>query len=157
MSVYSRDNINYGGMLQNAIANRVANAQREAQYIKDKGTLWGNTVSNVANTVGRAIGGYNGWKGDTSTAAAEDAELEMLKKQLEDYQTQQSEADAYNAQVQQATNAMNDYHPNVVGNYSRASLYDVEDNPYKLPGNSNAKQDEYFQYLMAMNKLYGGR
>lgn len=157
MSVYSRDNINYAGMLQNAIANRVANAQREAQYIKDKGTLWGNTVSNVANIAGHAIGGYNSWSGDTSTAAAEDAELKLLKKQLEDYQAQQSAADAYNGQVTTATNLMEGYHPNIIGTYSRASLYDEDDNPYKLPGNSNADQSDYFRYQMAMNRLYGGR
>ena len=78
----------------------------------------------------------------------------MLKKQLEEYQAQQSEADEYNAQVQQATEAMNGYHPNVIGTYNRESNYS---NPYAVPGNPYANQSDYFAYQMAMNKLYGGR
>lgn len=153
--IYTRDNVNYSQMLQNAIANRARNAERQAQYIQNQGKLWGDTVSNVGSIIGRGVGGYNSWAGDTTEAEAEDAELEMLKKQVEQYEAQQAEADAYNGKVQTATNLMEGYHPNVVGTYSRASLYD--DNPYKLPGNSNANQSDYFNYQMAMNRLYGGR
>ena len=142
-------------MLQNAIANRAKAAERQAVYTQAQGKLWGDTATNVGNIIGGAVGGYNKWAGDTTTEEAEDAELELLKKQLEQYEAQQAEADAYNGQVETATNLMEGYHPNVVGTYSRASLYD--DNPYKLPGNSNANQSDYFNYQMAMNRLYGGR
>ena len=155
MSIYNRDNINYSQMIQNAITNRNAAAQRQAAYDQAKGKLWGDTTSNIGNIIGEGIGGYNKWKGDTTAEDAEDAELEMLKKKLEEYKTQQDEADAYRGQVQTATNLMEGYHPNVVGTYSRASLYD--DNPYKLPGNSNATQSDYMNYIMEMNRLYGGR
>lgn len=153
--IYTRDNINYSTMLQNAIANRARAAEREAAYIQNQGKLWGDTVTNIGNMAGRAVGGYNNWKGDTTVEEAEDAELELLKKQLEEYKAQQAEAADYRGQVETATNLMEGYHPNVVGNYSRASLYD--DNPYRLPGNSNANQNDYFNYQMAMNKLFGGR
>lgn len=153
--IYTRDNVNYSQMLQNAIANRARNAERQAQYIQNQGKLWGDTVTNIGNMAGRAVGGYNNWKGDTTVEDEEEAELELLKKQLEEYKAQQAEAAAYNGQVQTATNLMEGYHPNVVGTYSRASLYD--DNPYKLPGNSNANQNDYFNYQLAMNRLYGGR
>lgn len=153
--IYTRDNVNYSQMIQNALTNRARNAERQAAYTQAQGKLWGDAVANVGNIVGGAVGGYNKWKGDDTTAESEDAELELLKKQLEEYQKQQAEADAYNGQVQTATNLMEGYHPNVVGTYSRASLYD--DNPYKLPGNSNANQNDYFNYQMAMNRLYGGR
>lgn len=87
MSVYSRDNINYAGMLQNAIANRVANAQREAQYIKDKGELWGNTVSNVANMFGRGL---------TDFADEQDrqGQIDKMDKRYEDSVQYQKERDA---------------------------------------------------------------
>lgn len=153
--IYTRDNVNYSQMLQNAIANRARNAERQAQYIQNQGKLWGDTVTNIGNMAGRAVGGYNNWKGDTTVEDEEEAELELLKKQLEEYKAQQAEAAAYNGQVQTATNLMEGYHPNVVGTYSRASLYD--DNPYKLPGNSDATQSDYMNYIMEMNRLYGGR
>ena len=127
--IYTRDNINYSTMLQNAIANRAKAAERQAAYIQNQGKLWGDAVANVGSTVGNAVGGYNKWKGDDTTAEAEEAELEMLKKQLEEYQKQQAEADAYHGQVQTATNLMEGYHPNVVGTYSRdydGRLYDCK-------------------------------
>lgn len=98
-------------MLQNAIANRARAAEREAAYIQNQGKLWGDTVTNIGNMAGRAVGGYNNWKGDTTVEDEEDAELEMLKKQLEEYKAQQAEAAAYRGQVQTATNLMQGYHP----------------------------------------------
>lgn len=98
-------------MLQNAIANRARAAEREAAYIQNQGKLWGDTVTNIGNMAGRAVGGYNNWKGDTTVEDEEDAELELLKKQLEEYKAQQAEAAAYNGQVQTATNLMQGYHP----------------------------------------------
>jgi len=98
-------------MLQNAIANRARAAEREAAYTQAQGKLWGDTVTNIGNMAGRAVGGYNNWKGDTTVEDEEDAELEMLKKQLEEYQKQQAEAAAYRGQVQTATNLMQGYHP----------------------------------------------
>jgi len=109
--IYTRDNINYSQMLQNAIANRARAAEREAAYTQAQGKLWGDTVTNIGNMAGRAVGGYNNWKGDTTVEDEEDAELEMLKKQLEEYQKQQAEAAAYRGQVQTATNLMQGYHP----------------------------------------------
>ena len=109
--IYTRDNVNYSQMLQNAIANRARNAERQAQYIQNQGKLWGDTVANVGSIIGRGVGGYNSWAGDTTEAEAEDAELELLKKQVEQYEAQQAEADAYNGQVQTATNLMQGYHP----------------------------------------------
>ena len=98
-------------MLQNAIANRAIAAEREAAYKQAQGKLWGDTVTNIGNMAGRAVGGYNNWKGDTTVEDEEDAELELLKKQLEEYQKQQAEAAAYNGQVQTATNLMQGYLP----------------------------------------------
>lgn len=109
--IYTRDNVNYSQMLQNAIANRARSAEREAAYIQNQGKLWGDTVTNIGNMAGRAVGGYNNWKGDTTVEDEEDAELELLKKQLEEYKAQQAEAAAYHGQVQTATNLMQGYHP----------------------------------------------
>lgn len=126
MSVYSRDNINYAGMLQNAIANRVANAQREAQYIKDKGTLWGNTVKDVTKTIGRgAMASADMYGGDSPTTTvdedkAELKQLEEIQKKYNEQVTQRNKFDEvfnnpnYNPQDTQAriaTNEMAGYNP----------------------------------------------
>lgn len=130
MSIYNRDNINYSQMIQNAIANRNAAAQRQAAYDQAKGKLWGDTTTNIGNMIGRGIGGYNAWKGDSSVEDAEDAELEMLKKKLEEYEAQQAEADAYHGQVEHATNYMTGYKPMEA---SMSESYNQEyNNPYKL-------------------------
>ena len=55
MGVYNRDGINYSAMLQNAIANRNAAAQRQAQYLMNKGKLWGDTATNVGKIFGRGL------------------------------------------------------------------------------------------------------
>lgn len=130
MSIYNRDNINYSQMIQNAIANRNAAAQRQAAYEQAKGKLWGDTTTNIGNTIGSGINGYNAWKGDSSVEDAEDAELEMLKKKLEEYEAQQAEADAFQGQVEHATNYMTGYKPIEA---SMSESYNQEyNNPYKL-------------------------
>lgn len=154
--IYTRDNIPYSTMLQNAIANRAKAAEREAAYTQSQGKLWGDAVANVGGVIGRAVGGYNNWKGDATTAEEEEAELERLKKELEDYQAQQVAADAQSAQIEHATNLMEGSHPNVVGDYNRNPFDEDFDNPYKLPGDRNANQSDYFNYQMYMNRLFGG-
>lgn len=125
MSVYSRDNINYAGMLQNAIANRVANAQRQAQYIKDKGTLWGNTVKDVTKTLGRgAMASADMYGGDSATTVDEDkAELKQLEEIQKKYNEQVAQRNKFDeifnnpnydmaaAQSRIATNEMAGYNP----------------------------------------------
>ena len=156
MSIYTRDNINYSQMLQNAIANRARAAEREAEYTKNKYNIWGDAVTNIGGMIGRGIGGYNAWRGNTTVEDEEEAELEMLKKQLEEYQANQTALDNQRAQVESATNLMKDYRPND-GTYTRYIPYEEDnDNPYKLPGNRNATQSDYVNYLMEMNRLYGG-
>jgi len=75
MGVYNRDGINYSAMLQNAIANRNAAAQRQAQYLMNKGKLWGDTATNVGKIFGRGLASsYDELDEDT-------AELEKLKRE----------------------------------------------------------------------------
>lgn len=75
--VYTRDNINYSSMLQNAIANRNAAAQREAAYEQAKGKLWGDTINNMTKYAGRGIMA----SADQYSTDEDEAELEQLKAQ----------------------------------------------------------------------------
>jgi len=56
--IYTRDNVNYSQMLQNAIANRARNAERQAQYIQNQGKLWGDITNQMGQMIGRGITDY---------------------------------------------------------------------------------------------------
>lgn len=91
MSIYNRDNINYSQMIQNAIANRNAAAQRQAAYDQAKGKLWGDTTTNIAKNIGRGI------YAELDENDEDEAELEKLLELKK-----QKEAIAkYNEQVEQ--------------------------------------------------------
>lgn len=58
MGIYTRDNINYGGMLGNAMANRLNIINREGDAIRQNGQIWGNMASNIGNTINQAANTY---------------------------------------------------------------------------------------------------
>lgn len=98
MSIYNRDNINYSQMIQNAIANRNAAAQRQAAYDQAKGKLWGDTTTNIVKNIGRGV--Y-----ETLDEYDEDeAELERLKalKAKEIYDNSVGEINKYNPHIMNA-------------------------------------------------------
>lgn len=82
--IYTRDNINYSTMLQNAIANRARAAERQAQYIQNQGKLWGDTVTNVGNTIGK--GAFYSY--DPQSLAEKKAELAKLEEEQAKYNEQ---------------------------------------------------------------------
>ena len=55
MAIYQRDNINYGGMLGNAMANRANYLQRRYDRVAQMGQNWGNAVANSGKTVQDAL------------------------------------------------------------------------------------------------------
>lgn len=71
MSVYSRDNINYGGFLQNAIANKIHNAERQAEHDKAMAKLWGDTIAKAGQTIGK--GAFYSYSGDNASNLADAA------------------------------------------------------------------------------------
>lgn len=77
MGVYDRDGINYSAMLQNAIANRNAAAQRQAQYLMNKGKLMGDTATKVGGILGRGFAQTY----DELNPDEDEAELEKLKRE----------------------------------------------------------------------------
>lgn len=77
MGVYNRDGINYSAMLQNAIANRNAAAQRQAQYLMNKGKLMGDTATKVGGIFGRGFAQTY----DELNPDEDEAELEKLKRE----------------------------------------------------------------------------
>lgn len=72
MGIYNRDNINYGGFLQAAIANKIHNAERQAEHEKAMAKLWGDTIAKAGQTIGKgAFYSYSG--GDDASSVADAA------------------------------------------------------------------------------------
>lgn len=146
MAIYSRDNINYNSMLQNMLAQRARGAEIRSNNIRKQGEIWGGAVKDIGSMVGRAYGAY----GSTSDAEAELADLEKERAEL--LEQQQKEEEAKMAEYNDYAAQMQGYHPNAV-----AAPRVQYDNPYAVPGNPNATQEDYFNYLQYMNGIYGGK
>lgn len=96
--IYTRDNVNYSQMLQNAIANRARNAERQADYIKNQGKLWGETATNVGKYFGRGIFAT---ADSMDEDEAELAHLKELKAEEEQKAYEEEIQKAYDEQVEQ--------------------------------------------------------
>lgn len=72
--IYNRDGINYGGLIGSALQNRLSNIQRQAEYDKNLGSLWGG--------FGQRTGGYYGTALNTM-GQREFQEQEALKRAQE--------------------------------------------------------------------------
>lgn len=59
MSIYQRDNINYGGLLGNAMANRMAYAQRDADIQRQMGQNWANAINQGAQGIAAGLNTWN--------------------------------------------------------------------------------------------------
>lgn len=82
MAIYQRDNINYGGMLGNAMANRANYLQRKYDRVAQMGQNWGNAIQQSGKAVQDAF----------NTAA----QYKFNENQLAAQQQFQSEQNAYN-------------------------------------------------------------
>lgn len=132
MPIYNRDNINYGTLIQNAIANRNAAAQRDASYISNFGNIVGGAVSTLGNQIGRGLVSY---EEDEDEAKLKELEAErelLIKKESED-----------------ATKAMEGYRPADVPNYTP---FETTLEGYNV--NSDIKPTENNPYLPAINQYY---
>lgn len=134
--IYTRDNINYSQMLQNAIANRAKAAERQAAYKQAQGKLWGDTATNVGKYFGRGI-----FATADSMSDEDEAELALLKEIKAEQEQKAYEEEikkAYDAQVAQRQ-AVNDYlmdpyarkQPTVTEPWDGYSDVDIEDNLYR--------------------------
>jgi hypothetical protein len=85
MGVYSRDNVDYQGMIQNMLANRARGAQIRSQGINRQGEIWGNAVNNIGNIASSTIRDMA-----AQEEAAKQQELENSWKQQQiDFQNRQ--------------------------------------------------------------------
>lgn len=115
MSIYQRDNINYGGMLGNAMANRMAYAQRDADIQRQMGQNWGNAINQGAQGIAAGLNTWNQQRIDQDKLAqqqqfqAEQRALERANelKRAQEQQKWQAEQNALQRESTEYIAAMN--------------------------------------------------
>ena len=55
MGIYTRDQIQYANMLQNALQNRARAIEREGDNLRGRGQMWGSALNTAGNTVKDAL------------------------------------------------------------------------------------------------------
>lgn len=107
MAIYQRDNINYGGMLGNAMANRANYLQRRYDRVAQMGQNWGNAVQQTGNTVQDALYKIAGnYYEQDKLAAQRQFQHEEALKRAEEQLARQREQEAWQAkqnELQRAT------------------------------------------------------
>lgn len=107
MAIYQRDNINYGGMLGNAMANRANYLQRRYDRVAQMGQNWGNAVQQTGKTAQDALYKIAGnYYDQDKLAAQQQFQHDEALKRAEEQLARQREQEAWQAQqneLQRAT------------------------------------------------------
>lgn len=148
--IYSRDNINYASMVQNAINNRVHRIERDSEYAKARAERTAQMIKEVPSRFADAYFSNSDYETDPDEYELKKLEEERQALLDAEKKLQETNHEDY-SQYLNTVNSMNNYHPNVPTPNTEGP------NPYAIPGNPNASQAEWFQYQMAMGKLFGGR
>lgn len=85
--IYNRDNINYGSLIANAIANRKADLERKYEQRKANSDAWGKTIGQLGQIIGRGVTDY-------ADEQDRQDQLDMMNKRYEDSVQYQKERDA---------------------------------------------------------------
>lgn len=85
--IYTRDNINYGSMIANAIANRKADLERKYDQRRANSDAWGKTIGQMGQIIGRGITDY-------ADEQDRQSQLDLMNKRYEDSVKYQKERDA---------------------------------------------------------------
>lgn len=132
MSIYTRDNINYGGMLGNAMAAKAGYLRDRYNRVAQQGQIWGNAVQNTGSTIQNAFN--------------QAAQYQYNKDQLANQQQFQAEQAALN-RAQQLNMAREQQkfqeHQNAL---NRQNTYDIA-----LLNKETAQEDKVAQNVMYYN------
>ncbi len=109
MAIYQRDNINYGGMLGNAMANRANYLQRRYDRVAQMGQNWGNAVQQSGKTIQDALYKIAGnYYEQDKLAAQQQFQHDEALKRAEEQLARQREQEAWQAR-QNELNRQNTY------------------------------------------------
>jgi len=93
--IYNRDNINYGGMLGNAMASRANYAQRLGDMKAQRWKYWGDAVNNTGNIIGDTLKTYAGYD---MQREQRDFQAEEAAKRAQEQLARQREQEAWQAE-----------------------------------------------------------
>lgn len=143
-SIYTRANPDYSNLINAAIKNRMDFEKQQSKYRE-------GIVKAGQDAIGVIGRGIETWEGMSD----EEKELERLKAENEDINNRYSEylSESNSTGKDYWTNQMEGYRPNVI---EQPRVRNPEGNAYALPGDPNATQADYFNYIQAMNGIYGG-
>ncbi|MBS7341871.1 MAG: hypothetical protein KIH02_01865 [Parabacteroides sp.] len=143
-SIYTRANPDYSNLINAAIKNRMDFEKQQSKYRE-------GIVKAGQDAIGVIGRGIETWEGMSD----EEKELERLKAENEDINNRYSEylSESNSTGKDYWTNQMQGYKPNVI---EQPRVRNPEGNAYALPGDPNATQADYFNYIQAMNGIYGG-
>lgn len=140
-SIYTRANPDYSNLINAAIKNRMDFEKQQSKYRE-------GIVKAGQDAIGVIGRGIETWEGMSD----EEKELARLKAENEDINNRYSEylSESNSTGKDYWTTQMEDYRPNVI----EPNRVVAEPNAYALPGNRNATQADYFNYVQAMNGIY---
>lgn len=143
-SIYTRANPDYSNLINAAIKNRMDFEKQQSKYRE-------GIVKAGQDAIGVIGRGIETWEGMSD----EEKELAKLKAENEDINNRYSEylSESNSTGKDYWTNQYQDYRPNII---EQPRVRNPEGNAYALPGDPNATQADYFNYIQAMNGIYGG-
>lgn len=144
ISIYNRANPDYSSLINAAIKNRMDFEKQQSKYRE-------GIVKAGQDAIGVIGRGIETWEGMSD----EEKELERLKAENEDINNRYAEylSESNSTGRDYWTNQMRGYKPNVI---EQPRIKNPEGNAYPLPGDPNATKADYFNYIQAMNGIYGG-
>ena len=96
--IYSRDQINYGGMLGNAMANKANYLQYRYDAVRQMGQNWGNAVANSGKAIQDAFNKYADYSNQRDTLAKQqEFQHNEALKRAEEQLAKQREQEAWQA------------------------------------------------------------
>lgn len=132
MSIYTRDNINYGGMLGNAMAAKAGYLRDRYNRVAQQGQIWGNAVQNTGSTIQNAFN--------------QAAQYQYNKDQLANQQQFQAEQAALNRAQQLNMAREQQKFQEQQNKLNRQNTYDIA-----LLNKSVAQDDKVAQNVMYYN------
>lgn len=176
MGIYQRNNIDYGNMLANMISNAERGGKIRADEAKAQGDIWSKFTEDTGSLIGKGLDYYQAYKEGNAldeALAAKEAERDTLIREASNQEQEYYNPTTFDYQARNNTTALPNRsyrEPNTdwyVPLLNETNEYEIEDiladeeakknNPYALPGDPNATQSDYFNYIMAMNNMFGGR
>lgn len=129
MSIYTRDNINYGGMLQAALQNKANYLKNRYDRVAQTGQNWGNALKQTGQDIGNAMFKIAGNYYDQDKIAQAQAfkASEAEKRALEAMQRQQEQQ-----KFQEAQNELNRQNTYNIALLNKSIANDEKKDSYQL-------------------------